>query len=490
MAQTGAWLSVEGDWSRGARGVGLVALYVAGLVQWATFFGFGNLSLKAYDWPKEHLYLHVLRDAVRGGDVPYHVQVPRQYAEAFPQFVNHDAGSVAPSRFLALPETVLSPQLILLRFMDEGKFVCVHFLLLYSAGFYGCMWLGRRYKLSLIPFAVLFVLFNFNGYITSHLGVGHAMCGGYFFLPFVGLYILEWMEAPGSAGPGFKLAMVFFVMLLQGSLHVVVWCWLFVALVVAWNPRAWRAGFIAVALGALLGGVRLVPAAFAFWGFRLLNFGGGYPTLTTVLEACLLIRDPTYRFFGGIFWWEYDIYVGLLGLAFLGYFGVYRRFGRDAHLLPYRYAPLDVPLILMAFLSLSDFYFPVFNLPVPLLNSERVTSRFIVIPFVLLLVIAAIRMQKILESMNLGFKGHLLLGVGVLEMWRSLLTHAAVWSVPRLELEPTSYWHELTTATVVEAPDRAYFVSLYLGAAVSVFALVLWSYGRFRLLAAKPTAAG
>jgi hypothetical protein len=454
----------------------LLALYVIGGLQWADFFNYGRLNLTAYDWPKERLYFEVIREALRDGRMPWHVEVPAAYVREFPQFANLGREDGTRSRFLALPETVLSPQVLLLRYLNPGRFVLVHFLLLYTVGFAGCLWFRHRYALSLLPFAVLVLLFNFNGYITAHLSVGHVMCGGYFFLPFVALFILEWVENIRLVLPGIKLAAVFLGMFLQGSLHMVVWCWLFLALIVAWNPSGWRSAVWAIGLSGLLAAFRLVPAAVAYWKFKELAFGGGYPTLTTLAEALLVVRDPEYRFAGGIFWWEYDLFVGILGVAVLAYFGVYRRFGGDPRFLSCRYVPLDLPMLLMLFFSLSDFFYPIFNLPLPLVNSERVTSRFIVIPFVMLLFISTIRMQREAGASSLGMRAKLVILIGLVVLWRCLFAHAEVWKVETSEVTPNSRWHELAQATVVAVSDPVYAASLWAGAAISFIASVMWIF--------------
>jgi len=79
----------------------------------------------------------------------------------------------------------------------------------------GLLLIRHRYRLGLAPFTLLFLLFNFNGFITSHLAVGHSMWFGYFLLSFAALFILEMLEeqsfaaalklvnervTPGSAG--------------------------------------------------------------------------------------------------------------------------------------------------------------------------------------------------------------------------------------------------------------------------------------------------
>src|SRR3990172_5348527 len=89
----------------------LVALYLAGAVLWGYFFSWGRFSLGFHDWalitgPR----LAFLKDALVQGLPPLHVPDP------YPLGVDTD-------RFLAIPDQILSPQVILLLFLPIGVFV-------------------------------------------------------------------------------------------------------------------------------------------------------------------------------------------------------------------------------------------------------------------------------------------------------------------------------------------------------------------------------
>jgi hypothetical protein len=474
--------------ARAATALALFGLYAVGVLHWWLFFGGGHLSLRAYDWPKERMYLQLLQASFREGRLPYHVQVPVRYAQEFKQLINYPGpdpdelpknGPPVTCRFLALPETVLSPQVLLLPCLTVGGFILFHNLFLYSMGFLGCLWIRRRYRLSLVPFAALFVLFNFNGYITAHLGVGHSMWGGYFLLPWFGLFILEWLEEASGLLSSGKLAFVHFAMLLQGSFHLVTWCWILVGLIGLCNPRLWKGSVIALGGSALLAAFRLVPAAVAFSNFRKLPFSIGYPTLTDLLDGLTVMRGPRQPWPTGVewqvYWWEYDVFIGILGLAMLAYFGVYRRFAKEPTHPPCQYAALDLPLLFVFLMSINYFYFPIFKLPIPLLNGERVTSRFIVIPVFMLAVLAAIRMQRMLEVMSPSGRRTLLFAAAIVTTFFSLMTHSSLWAVPVLERKEGTTWHLLETAVRIDQPDPWYQVSVHLSAGLSLLCLFGWA---------------
>lgn len=450
---------------RPATVLALVVLYGLGLAHWTTFFNRGNIAFSHNeDWSKEFDYYVVLQEALRSRQLPYHMSEDYQGTD----------------KFLGLPETNLSPQILLLPHVDVGRFLWWNALLLYSIGFVGCLLIRSRYGLGVAPFAMLWLLFNFNGFITSHLAVGHSMWFGYFFLSFAVLYVLEIVEE-ASLIAALKLALVLFAMMLQGSLHLVVWVWMLVGLLVAFNPRAyWKPGALAVGFSGVLSAFRVLPAAVTFAGRSDRGFWAGYPTLSEVLDGLVGLHDRNYppategwtlSHIPGhhLRWWEYDMYVGWLGLAALVVFGIYYRFRAGPSLDRCRYRELDAPLLAMAFLSLNYLYAAVANLPIPLLNVEGVTSRFLIIPLLIVLVISAIRMQRILEGVRLTAALAVLLIGGLLQTGCCLAEHSWVWRIKAAD-EAT----EPAIRLIAESPDRFYVASIWVSAGVSLLALAAW----------------
>jgi hypothetical protein len=453
--------------SRALSVLALLLLYLLGLAHWTLFFNWGDIAFRHNeDWSKEHDYYVILQEALRTGRVPY--RMTEEYQET--------------DRFLGLPETNLSPQILLLPWLDIGRFLWLNTLLLYSLGFAGCLLIRQRYRLGLAPFAMFFLLFSFNGFITSHLAVGHSMWGGYFLLPFAVLHVLEIVEEEASLVPALKLALVLFVLMLQGSFHIVIWVWMLLLLLVAFNPRYWKQGALVLAFSGWLSFFRLLPAAVTFGGRSARGFWAGYPTLTEVLDGFIGLHDRDYPAADGgwtlshisghhLRWWEYDMYVGLLGLAALIVFGIYCRFRDTPTLESCRYRALDAPLLVLTFLSLNYFYLFVANLPIPLLNAEGVTSRFLIIPVLMLLVISAIRMQRLLEGVKMTPGLLVLLVGGLAQTAFSLAEHSFVWKIKPAE-EPVVPTIQLLS----DAPDRVYVACIWVSAVVSLAGAAAWLY--------------
>lgn len=140
----------------------LAFLFFLGVAHWIAFFDGANFSFRTYDWPEEFIYYSALRQAIEQRVLPYHTTVQLS----------------GTTRFLGNPQILVSPQALLLSRMDAAHFVVLNTLLLYGAEFAGCLLLKRRYRLSLSSFTALFLLFSFNGCITSHLAVGHTIWTG------------------------------------------------------------------------------------------------------------------------------------------------------------------------------------------------------------------------------------------------------------------------------------------------------------------------
>jgi hypothetical protein len=444
----------------------LVVLFAAGLVHWLLFFQRGDMSFNAYDWQKEYRYYSILKEAIQAGVMPYHVSI------AF-----HGT-----NRFLALPETNISPQVFLLSLMNVGRFILVNILVLYSAGFAGCLLIMRRYRLSILPFTLMFLLFNFNGHVTSHFGVGHSMWGAYFLLPFFFLYVLELAEGKATRTTPIKLAFVLFFVMLQGGLHVYVWGVTFLVLLLIFNWRYLKPIILSIALSAVLSAFRLIPAGFAL-ADRKEKFIWSYPTIRDLIDSLITIRQQTPERlipWGTVGWWEYDMYIGIIGLAFVLWFGVALRFSKAPDLGQRRYKAFDLPMLIMAAFSLSYLHAFLTRIPIPLLRSERVATRFVVLPLVLLVFIASIRFNDVLLRAKRSVKFKVAAIVGVALMILGFVDHSYLWSVARLERVFKSRTPDLSVPDIITVQDSSYKTLVLVSSIISAAGIAFLLYLLFR----------
>src|SRR4051812_43287118 len=165
------------------RTVVAIALMAVGVFHWLWFFGSTPLAFDFEDWPKERAYLDVLREALTSHSVPFHMDFSLQMT----------------TRFLAIPETMLGPQVVLLAWLTNTQFVTFQACFMFLIGLGGCWQLARRFDWSAFTFLTFTVVFSFNGFITARLAVGHFMWAGYYLFPWMLWVVLRLLEAPASS---------------------------------------------------------------------------------------------------------------------------------------------------------------------------------------------------------------------------------------------------------------------------------------------------
>jgi len=430
-SQLRGWL--DASWLRRLVQIGFViGLYALGLGMWWVFYGGGRIALDFYDWNNLQVpYLSILRESLSTATLPLFISSPLQ----------------GTTFFLANPEVTLSPQIILLTRFSDATFVLINTMLLYSVGYVGMLLIYRRYRLSLPIFGTLTLLFCFNGHIVAHLATGHSGWNGYFLLPFLVLWTFDLVETGGSTRTAVKIGFVLWGITLQGGIHLFAWCLMFLAAALISARMAARYLLLALLIGALFALHRLLPAATAF-----LNFSGitiGYTNSTQMLEALLVLHDHRYLAFGEIafanLWAEYDIFIGLAGALLLGYFGIYQRL--HGGILPLR--RLDFPLLLLTFLSLSRAYQVIQILPIPLLSGQRTPSRFLILPLVFLLVIAARRAQVWFDQWQIGWLKWIAGFAIMLIVLFDVYSHTAVWALNAIRDSYTPIVEVIEAVTIV-----------------------------------------
>jgi hypothetical protein len=433
----------------------------AGILHWVLFLGVPTVLPKdSADWPKEFRYYAVLKQAVTEGRVPYFVSVSLQDTR----------------KFLAIPETVLSPQIILLRWLSIDTFFLIHVLLLQAVGLAACLAIRGRYQLSLPSFALLWLLLGFNGHVTAHLAIGHSMWGGYFFLPWFFLLLLETVESPSPRTP-IALGLVLGLLLLQGSFHPFVCCVLFLSLMLLLDGPSRHISFEALAWTAGFAFFRLAPAAAILLGKRVQDFQTGYTGLGDFLAGLAWIRDVTFPrrgtgSMGGLRWWEFDAFVGAAALTWLVGAGLILGFVRTRG--PHR--RLAWPMAIVAVLSLDSLYRPLNLSHLPLLGAERVSSRLLMVPLGLLMVIAAIAGEAWVRQSPARRHAYV---VAIAIITALLLGwHSFVWSVASVTrlLPPPPHMRDLSIEIVEsagEAKDALYVLTVKASAIVSAGAAIL-----------------
>lgn len=441
---------------------------------WVLFYRFGTFTLDYYDWKQVHRgYLGVLEESIENGEIPLFTLETSKI-----QFTHH---------FLANPEIMLSPQVVLLPLLTVERFVLLNTLFLYSLGFLGLFFLYRKAKLSPISFMFFFLLFNFNGHIVAHLSIGHIPWNAYFLLPFFMLWVLDISENKTVMRRAVQVALLIFVMSLQGGIQIVVWCFFFLLLLL---PSLWKqknAIFLTLALSLLLMSYRIIATTIVFWGYTR-RYVPGYFNTETFLKALLTVQTHDYRpaeedaYLN--YWWEFTIYIGIIGFLLLAYFGLYLRLAKQPKLpQSLQFSAFDLPLIALFIFSIADLYQVIRALPIPLLSSQRVPSRFVMMVLLFLFFFACVRLQQLVFEKTTRHTVRVVALIALFLLFADLSSNMRVWNVETL----SSTYRESREIHTIERRampafselnnlEQAYLISLGLGTAVSVLCLLgaLW----------------
>ena len=445
----------------------LAIAYMAGVFHWAWLINFGKVHFKFMDWEMFFNCYQVIQKGFAENSIPYFM----------PYFFK------GTNQFLAFPSTDLFPTVFLLKFLSVDEFFLFQMIFVYSLGFVGCLWLRKIYQWSLVTFLFFFLLFSFNGHIVSHIAIGHWPWISYFVLSFFIVWVLKLVEGDVSSRHGTRLAWTFFVMLLFGGLHTFVWCLIFLLLLCLCQKRFWKPVAIGIGLSLVFSLHRLLPAAVTFFGYKH-NFLSGFPSLSVFWEALTSVEGQ-----GNVLalsfvddyapWWEVNHFIGIIGLAALIYFGVFLRLKEKNSWGVSDYRVLNVPMLALAILSFGNFY-EVFTLfPIPLVSVERVSSRFFIIPLLILLVVSCIWMQQTFNRLSANWGVMLIALTGIIVEGFLFVEHSVRWQVNVWEAKLIGLGLEMdySRSDWAQSVEGYYIPSVQISYLISLVALITFFVG-------------
>lgn len=422
--------------------------YCAGLIYWVIYFVKERPSFTGNDWLKEQVFSNLIRQSMQTLQLPWRMNVDFYHAGVF--------------ELMANPEVSLTPDVLLLGLLPNNSYFLVHWLLFFTLGFIGTVLLARKYGLSSLSFVFFVVLFNFNGFIGSHISEGHIQWAGYFLFPF----FFYWLSGLGNdAGnvqlqSALKIALLLGVMFLNGSFHMAIWCLMLMALTLVYRRDLWRPIGLVVLLVGLMGSARLLPAAMYFPAKT--DFVSGFPGISTLLDAFTLVYHPRNSVqresFGGLAWHEYSFYIGYIGFVFL-LAGSYEYVKQRLRLVPVWWFPA---VLMMFMFSMGDVYQIIPNSGIPFSTIERVASRFMVMPFCVMLLMAAVGFTH-LEQRHRHYT-RLVLLVSLFPMLGEIFQNARKWRIQ--SYESVVGVNQIPVVTIVESQDQ--FLRLIVGVSWSI----------------------
>jgi hypothetical protein len=301
------------------------------------------------------------------------------------------------------------------------------------------------------------------------VAAGHKW-NGYFFLAMFAAFILDALERRTPVfETAVKLALINFFILLQGTIHIYALCMIFLGLLFLCSNRARWTALLAGFFTGLLSVFRLAPAAMTLGKLSASEFENGYGSVRSVidrLDSSALLKTASFP-------WEYDLYIGLFGVAFVLIFGVWLAFSKRPELAAGRFRGLHLPLLILLLLSLGDLYQQLItHLPAAFPNTERVPSRFMILPLVFLAVLACARFQRMYQRfIQIRWFGLGMLGV-IFAMLIQLRYHWALWRMSSIERSYASLAPNLPLPNIITLNDPGYERAVLITLAFSLLVLI------------------
>ena len=218
----------------------------------------------------------------------------------------------------------------------------------------------------------------------------------------------------------------------------------------------------------LLSAVRMIPPALQMGAFDD-EFLGGYTAWTQFVNAFIKIIAPANSLnemkTGSVLgWWEFDMYTGITGVLILA-LGIAawlllrsRRTGFPA---------LICPVAVLCFFSLENYYGLLRFFRIPLFSGERVSSRFLILPFVFILISGLAALQESARGKSYGRYLNaaltLLLLPGIWALWR----HLSAWKVTEAARALPKIYTDLSLKVVANHADPQYTTGLWIGLVIS-----------------------
>jgi hypothetical protein len=433
----------------------ILGLFLLGVIIIGFTLNWGGISFDILDWSQEGPRLLFLQQALKQGKPPLFIDSPM----------------IETSRFLGIPDTLFAPQIFLLHVLPLGKFVLVNTLLNYAAGFFILRRIKIRLGWSMVPFIVAAPLALLNGFILSHIAVGHTMWVNAFLMPWLVLLYLSLPREGIDWGCVLHVSLFSLVIVLQGGFHFALWSWGFLLLVGLQKNKSLKTVLLSILFSVLTSLIRILPASMTFFKNDR-RFIAGFRTLHDLLRSLIQLQLPEEAqamMNSGLPNWETNFYIGLLGGLFILFFAV------GIPLLQKEenrwYLGLWTPLLILTVLSIGQVFRLTNLLPFGLAHAERVSSRFFFIPLLFLIVIAGDTLNQWLgKRFNQSRYWLFLLGAEVILM-HDLIQHARFWRVDRLAtiFDPLNV---PLIGNVLSQSDPAYLTALSLGASVSLISLI------------------
>ena len=315
---------------------------------------------------------------------------------------------------------------------------------MFTIGYIGCLFFKRKFKLGYLSFIFLFLIYNFNGYFVEKVTAYGSHLMGYFILPFF-LYFLflasnpENIQLRNRINIGISIGIANALILLQGSIHIYSICVTFFALWALFNYRLYILSLIAFTTNFALSAIKILPTYLSYGRIENHHYweGGGYGSLSSFFEGFTVLKTPlNFPEFSNH---ELSLYIGFFGTIFLVFFGfIYPFMNEQKNRFNY-WSKFGMPIAIMIFISFRHFKHLIIPQWIPLLNSESVTTRYMIIPLLVILFIAVINFQHFIDKGLNRIRIKITIFSLISLIFYSLINHSSHWRMHLIDNEDLWY---------------------------------------------------
>ena len=424
----------------------------------------------------EHKALEVWKNSIENNIIPYHS--------------SYGVGNGPKlDRFLGNPMITISPQIFLLKFISTQAFYFINLLFMFTIGYLGCIFIKKKFNLGFAAFIIFLLIYNFNGYFITKIPNYGPHFMGYFILPFFLCFVFiasKYKEEIISKkiSIGILLGLSNALILLQGSIHLYTISVTFLIFWGIWNYKLYIITFSSFIINFLLSSIKIIPAYLSYGSSENHRYweAGGYGNLSTFFNGFVSAKEvfsyPPFSIH------EFSLYISFFGLLFICIFGFYNFFD-DRKGDKQIFKSLSIPVLLLIFISFRHFKHLILPNWIPLLNSESVTSRYMIIPLLVISLIAVINFQNIIKNSFFNLKIKIVTYSFILFLFLSLMNNSRIWRMHQVE-NKMLWYNKLTSINPImnnkplienNFNDIIYINSFWFGSFITlttVLFIILW----------------
>ena len=468
-----------------------IIILLIGAAHWYLFSQYGNILWKSFDWVGTYQWFDIIQNSLNQSKIPYHATGYDVKIIGEPIFTGTNGSYQV--RWFSGGYSFVSPQIILLSILSVAQYISFSLIFYFSLGTYGIYKWIKEFNLSIAASTFLFIIWSFNGYIVSRMGIGHLLyCNAYMFVPLFFWFLYKFIKNKNMNWQhSLKNALLFSLFIFFTKLNANgqnTYQFLLVGLIVMLfyhKQLLWY--LLSVFFSFILMSFYIFPTAMfsSYVGEDRIIFGGygfkmglGDSLLFPLEMASSTIQKGLYHV-GNIFYqlwraltgpftaandgsWEISLFIGKFGLLLvvLCCLALYLKNKNSIQFKNYMFlfaagiiALLSISVVEARLVSLFE---TAIHLTIP--KVDRLPSRLMIYPFSLVLMFAAMGFDDLFANIPERFRSSAKWGV-LLILFIILMQHSFGWSVAQTEshyVRPPDEVRHLFKTVILDLDDVYY----------------------------------